>query len=358
MFQAIYIASFLMTCSGNLLTIALTLFLSKEKNCGPLIIGLVGFTINFIYTISTLLLARYPLKNKIFIYAPLIIGINYFLLFFSPLPLIFIFLFIGGTFLGLFWPSVQRCFADTKDDIKIGIFNLSWSAGVICGTFLSGFIYGLNPHLPAFIIILLEILAFFILIKNRSTLSFHTINSPSSKITEVQVLPIKIIKKVRLVHFLHFFASGAVFFLYPKLGLMKGFNPQFIGITIGMLFVSRFITFSLLMDKSLILYPANYILVCIFLFISCITIGLSNHPFIILSSVIIMGIAGAFSYHNSLHMHIKYNLKTEIHEGIIGAGAFVGSITAGLLGEFINLPMAYVIIGSLILITGLYIHRY
>lgn len=356
MFQEIYIASFLMTCSGNLFTIALALFLSQEKNCGPFIIGLVGFTGNFIYSVITFILARYHFKNRILIYTPLIIGISYFLIFFSPLPLIFIFLLTGGTSLGFFWPSIQRYFSDTKDDLNIGIFNLSWSAGIILGTFTSGFIYRLHPHLPGLIIITFETIAFLLLINHKNHLIHKTdfITVPTS--TEKQILPVKIVRKIRIIHFLNFFASGAVFFLYPKLGLIKGFSPQFIGITIGCLFIGRFVTFFLLMDKSLILHPVNYIVVCIFLFLSCITIGISNYPPVIILAVLVMGIVGAFAYHNSLHMHIKYNLKTEIHEGLIGAGAFTGSITAGILGELINLPLAYVIIGSIVLITGLFIN--
>jgi len=57
-------------------------------------------------------------------------------------------------------------------------------------------------------------------------------------------------------------------------------------------------------------------------------------------------------------MHIKYNLKTEIHECVIGAGLFAGSLVAGLLGQILNLPVAYTIIGTFTLLVGLLYSRH
>ncbi|MDD3725588.1 MAG: hypothetical protein PHI44_00085 [Candidatus Ratteibacteria bacterium] len=355
MYQAIYTASFLMAWVGNLFSISLTLFLVQVKQSGPFIIGLVGFTGNFIYTIITFLLSRRPLKNNTFIYTPIAIGIFYFLIIFSPVPLIFIILLFGGACYAIFWPSVQTCFTATNDDLKIGIYNLFWSAGVILGTFSAGFIYALSHHAPFVVTLLLSTIAFCVLMYNKQHL-FLDIKQPSGE-TKEHLSPI-LVRKIRVLNFLHFFVSGSVFYLYPKLGLLRGLSPQFIGTIIGVIFTSRFVAFFLLMDKPLILHPAVFILSCLLFFISCVMIGYGSHPIIILISVIILGITGAFAYHNSLLIHIKYNLKPEIHECILGAGTFFGSLIAGLLGQIFNLPSAYIIIGSFVLIVGLWHSRH
>ncbi|HPP30056.1 MAG TPA: MFS transporter [bacterium] len=357
MFQAIYTASFLMAWGGNLLGISLSLFLAQIKQSGPFIIGLAGFTGNFIYTIVTFLLSRHHLKNNtIFIYTTIAIGISYFLILFSPVPIIFVILLLGGIFYAVFWPSIQSCFVATNDDLKIGIYNLFWSAGVILGTFSSGFIYSFSPYAPFFVTLSLSIIAFCVLISKKNHLS--ALNAvPLQDKNKEQISPV-LVKEIRMLNFLHFFAWSAIFYLYPKLGLLRKFSPQFIGTVIGTLLISRFVTFFLLMDKPLILHPARFIISCLFFFISCLLIGLGSHTFIILTAAIVMGITGAFSYHNSLLMHIKYNLKTEIHECVIGAGLFAGSLVAGLLGQILNLPVAYTIIGTFILLVGLVYSRH
>jgi len=343
-----------MAWAGNLLGISLSLFLAQIKQCGPFIIGLTGFSGNFTYTLITFLLSRHSLKNKTaFIYTTIAIGTSYFLIVFSPVPLIFALLILGGVFYAIFWPSIQGCFVFINDDLKIGLYNLFWSGGVILGTFSSGFIYSLSPYVPFFVTLFLSISAFFTLISKKNHLSELDIKRPLSDKMKEPISPV-LIKEIRMLNFLHFFAWGSIFYLYPKLGLLRGFSPQFIGTMIGTLLISRFVTFFLLMDKPLILHPSRFILSCFLFCISCILIGYGEYPLIIIIAAIIMGSTGAFAYHNSLQMHIKYNLKTEIHECIIGAGLFSGSLIAGLLGQMFNLPLAYVMIGTFILIVGLW----
>ncbi|MCM8830202.1 MAG: hypothetical protein NC824_04310 [Candidatus Omnitrophica bacterium] len=357
MLQTIYIASFLVAFCSYLLGISISFFLAQVKHSGPLIIGLAGFTGNFFYTLITFVLSRYSenKNNSIFIYSPLVMGIVYFLIPFSPVPLIFLLLMVGSSTHAFFWPSTQKCLSGA-DDLKIGIYNLFWGGGVIVGSFLAGFIYSLNPAIPFFTILSIHFIVFILLIfQKKNLLSVDNIHQ-SEHLTE-KPLPLETIRDIRTLSFIHFFVMGSVFYLYPKLGLLKGFTPQIIGSIIGILLISRFITFLLLIDKPLILLPARFVISCSLFCISCILVGYGKNPSVVVTAVIILGSTGAVSYHNSLLMHIKYNLKTEIHECIIGAGVFSGSLVAGLLGQIFNLSLAYVIIGTFIFIVGLWLSR-
>jgi hypothetical protein len=69
--------------------------------------------------------------------------------------------------------------------------------------------------------------------------------------------------------------------------------------------------------------------------------------------MLIIGITGAFSYHNSITLHIKYNLPTEIHEGIMGVGLFIGPLLTGFFGQILNIPISFVIMSIMIFLTGL-----
>ncbi|MCM8760145.1 MAG: hypothetical protein NC832_00265 [Candidatus Omnitrophica bacterium] len=353
MFQTIYTASFLMAFSGFLVSTSTSFFLAQIKHSGALIIGLAGFTATFTHSIITFVLSRYSKDkpNVFFIYAPLVMGIVYCLISFSTVPLIFLLLIVGGSCNALFWPSSQKCLSGA-DDFEIGIYNLSWGSGGIAGTFLSGFIYSLSPSLPFFTVLFIYTIVFILLISQKGKL-LGVDNKPLPARQIEKALSLETANDIRILNFIHFFASGAVFYLYPKLGLLRGFTPQIIGSMIGILFISRLITFLLLMDKPLILHPAKFVIGTTFFGISCILVGYGKNPFIIVLGVIILGSTGALAYHNSLLMHIKYNLKTEIHECIIGAGVFSGSLVAGCLGQIFNLPVAYLIIGTSILLSGL-----
>ena len=101
-----------------------------------------------------------------------------------------------------------------------------------------------------------------------------------------------------------------------------------------------------------ILYPFRFVISCALFCLGCLMFGQNISRYCI-HGVIIMGSTGAISHHNSLLIHLNYNLKTEMHEGINSAGLFCGSLIAGILGQVLNLPSAYTIIGLLILIVGL-----
>ncbi len=357
MFPAIYLASFLVACTGNLLSISLALFLAQVKQSGPLIIGLAGFSGNFAATLTTFTLARYSPKKRglIFFVAPAGIGILYFIVPFVPVPAIFLFLLTGGVLYGFFWPSIQKCFSGADDELRIGVFNLSWSAGVIIGSFSAGMIFALNPRYSFIISLLFSLCASGAVLSRKKYLACVTGNLAGAD--KMESLPVTTIKDVRLLNFLHFFASSSIYFLYPKLGLIRGFSPQFIGSIAGIFLSARFITFFLLMDKPMLLHPARFVISCTIFLISCCLVGLGGAPCLVILGVLMLGVAGAFTYHNSLQMHLKYGLKTEIHEGIIGGGTFLGALIAGALGQIFDLPTAYVIIGMGIFFVGLWHSR-
>jgi MFS family permease len=357
MFPVIYLASFLTAWVGNLVSISLSLFLAQVKQSSPLIIGLAGFIGNAAYTVTTFTLIRHPFRQKIpfFVLVPAASAIFYLLMPFSPVPVIFSFLLFIGIFLAFFWPAVQMCFARSDDELKIGIFNVSWSAGVILGTFSAGFIFALNPRTSFFIASFITLLSFILLFSNRNKLT--SVRTDTEITGEKLTLNRETIFEIRLLNFLHFFATSSIFFLYPKLGLVRGFSPQFIGSVVGIMLISRFFTFFILMDKPIILHPARFIVSCLLFFISCCLAGLGRSPYVVVAGVMILGFAGAFSYHNSLLMHIKYRLRTEMHESILGAGTFSGALTAGILGQIFNLPVAYVIIGAGIFLVGIWHSR-
>ncbi len=353
MFTSIYISAFLMDFINSLVSISLSIFLAEIKKSSPMIIGLTGFMSGVSYTATTFLKARFFANRKTlwFIYTPIIAGLIYFSLFFISVPLILVMLLFAGFFYGIFWPSIQYCFSSESAQKKIGIFNLCWSGGVILGSFMAGYIYAFNAQAPFTVALILGLIATVSLYINKTNIMYLN-HFPTNTNVKIKA-PILDIIEIRLLSFFHLMAVGAIMFLFPKLGIERSFSPQLIGIMFGMLLLFRFLTFILLTGKHILLHRYTFLLSCFFFAIGCCLTGLSHYPFGILAGMILIGITGAFSYHNSLTLHIKYGLPTEIHEGIIGAGLFFGPLLAGFLGYIFNIPTAFLTIGIFIFLTAL-----
>lgn len=352
MFTSIYIAAFLMDFINSSVSIALSLFLAEIRGSSALIIGLAGFAAGFSYTATTFLKARFfPEKSIWFIYMPIGAGLVYFLLFFVPVPLVLMLLLIAGALYGIFWPSIQYCFSGEAEQKKIGIFNLCWSGGIICGSFLAGHIYALSYKTPFILAFVLGFAAMAALWLQRKKLIFLN-NLTAQEKVKIKA-PFSTIVEIRLLSFFHLTVVGAIMFLFPKLGLERFFSPQSIGIMFGILLLCRFLTFIVLKKKSILLHRHSFSISCFLFAAGCSLVGLSPHQPLIVAGMIIIGITGAFSYHNSLILHIKHNLPTEIHEGIIGTGLFLGPLLAGFFGHIFTIPAAFLIISILILAAGI-----
>jgi len=353
MFNSIYIAAFLMDFINSSVSIALSLFLADIKGSSSLVIGLAGFAAGFSYTATTFLKARFfsGIKTSWFVYTPAIAGIIYLSLYFIPVSLILMFLLFAGFFFGIFWPSIQYCFSGEGGQKRIGIFNLCWSGGIICGSFMAGHLYAFSPLAPFTTALVLGAIATAALsVKKRGIIHLNSIlrqNGPSTNASSRDIF------EIRLLSFFHFTAVGAIMFLFPKLGLERSFSPQLIGIMFGILLLFRFLTFILTRKQGMLIGRYTLISSCMLFSLGCSLTGLSPYPSVILSGMIIIGVTGAFSYHNSLLLHIKYNLPTEIHEGIIGAGLFLGPLLAGFFGYILDIQTAFLIIGIMIFASGL-----
>ncbi|HNS32942.1 MAG TPA: MFS transporter, partial [bacterium] len=353
-FQSIYITSFLMSFMNCLISVSLPMLLAESMHSSSFIIGLVGFAGNFLYTIVAFLQPRFSLRKKLilFIYTPAGAGLCYIALPFVSLPLIFGFFLIASYCYAIFWPSMQHCFTGSEGDKKAGIFNLTWPTGLICGAIFAGKAYSLDARIPFIFAVPVAILSLLLLLgQKKNILSMKPVDekSKANKMPSSAFL----VKEVRTLHYIHFMASGAIMFLFPKLALARGFSPSLIGNIFAILLFSRLATFFILRKKPLLLHPYRFF-ISSFLFCtgSCM-IGLGTHPAMVISGTVIIGITGAFSYHNSFLLHLNYGLPVSTHEALVGAGCFTGPLLVGTMGHIFNLPAAFFIMGIIILSAGI-----
>ena len=355
-FSSAYTASFVMSFMNCLVSVALSMFLAQVKGSSPFVIGLAGFSGNFIYTITAVLQSRMTKRKRIilFISAPLAACACYVGLAFVLLPALFALLLAAGFFYAIFWPSMQYFFTGTEGEKRTGFFNLSWSSGLIFGAFFAGSIYSLDYRAPFLLSVPLGIFAFIILFSRKEKICSIDMPSKSGSImgkTPAALHPL--VQRVRLLNFIHFMTAGSVMFLFPKLGLSRGFSPLLVGNILAILLFFRLAVFYMLRNKPVIVNRWGFLASCALFCASCFMIGLGKGPLQVVGGTAILGITGALAYHNSMLLHSKYRLPMEIHESLVGGGNFTGPLIVGLLGQAFSLPASFVTVGIGILATGI-----
>ncbi len=346
-------SAFIVATGNYLVNISVPIFLTENLNATRFEIGVAGFAGNFGYTIMTLFLSNLLFKNKklfLVVYSPILIGISYLILPHLPIYLFFSLMFFIGLFYARFWPSLQTWFRNAPVRF-IGNFNLAWSFGVIIGSFISGYLYSNGKFLPFLISgILCILVGVLITYKKRD---IYSLNIDNKKKIEKNRKKFKI-REIRYLNFMNFFTVGVMFFIFPRYALELKYSPSFISQMISVILITRFTGFFILKKKSFI--NSKYILpvssFCLFLIYSL--LGLFKTPSYFILSFIILGGLNSLLYHNSLIAHLEGGYRTEIHEGIIGAGLLAGSLIAGFLSQILNFKITFLLLGIIFLIIGIF----
>lgn len=353
----IYISAFIVAFANYIVNVSLPLYLSELLNATPLQIGIAGFMGSFAYTLTTFTFSKLKSSQKFpwFIYASFGIGTAYFLIPFFSYRIIILLLFISGFFYGRFWPSMANYFRKSeKREYSVGIYNLSWSGGVMAGSFFSGKIYSFGPSLPFITGGILGISVFFLLFSTKKKfLPFFNINFSQKTYKKID-FPLSFVKRVRLLNFSTFFTVGAITFLFPKFLLILKFPSFLIGILISILYFSRTLFFYIMKGKPHIYRGRiSFLYLYILIFFGLLLIGTGNNIFVFTLSMLILGSLNGFSYYNSLLLHLSGGYPVEMNEVLVGAGFFSGPLIVGILSTLFNLRIAFILIGVGILIAGL-----
>lgn len=354
--KIIYSVSFLLSSSNYVVNLSIPLYLISKFSASPLILGLAGFFGNFAYTTFTFLFYRFRwgIHFPWFIISSILISGVYLLLPFVHNYFFFFFLiFLNGIFYSRFWPSIQYFFAEEVENVNK--YNLSWSFGVIFGTFISGYLFKIKEIMPfltgsffAFFGFLLGRINFkkFLEIYKNLPEKF-TINNEIDRETE----------KIFVLNFINFFAIGGILFLYPKLAKTIGFSSALISNILSSLFIVRFFMFYIF-SRVNVRVNQNILFFSYFLiFLSYFLTGIFKNPLFHAIFISILGITSAFSYKTTLFTVIKRGYSTEMNESIIGVGLFTGPLITGFLSQIFGIFNGFIISGFLVLFAFL-LQRY
>lgn len=336
----IYLFAIMMELSLTSVSFGIPLY-AKSLGANDALIGIIGSGFGLSYIFSALIShkvtggrnPRIVLGSLALLYAA-ISGV--YILVERPAAFFFI-RFVEGFTLGLFWPladSVPSWFAERKPWYMRN-YNAGWSTAIVVAPLLSGYLsvlYGLrSAFILGLVFALVEAIVVFVTMPELAV----TTNENRPKPTGFgYVRPA----------FVNAYVTGTLLALYPAWLNEAGFGYEAIGILVGVMGLSRTISFLLehriythLRERTM---GTGYALCAAFAFV----------PFVkaFLPQVIVMvavGVGMGLLFHEGLNLALEPSGKalgnTSVFETALGTGFFFGPVIAGavsVLGPFLIFP--------------------
>ncbi|MBN1872367.1 MAG: MFS transporter [Candidatus Omnitrophica bacterium] len=347
-----YIAAFLADFALGVVLLSLPLLLIYRFEASSLTLGLFGALGALIYSSGVVAFGR--LSDRMNRRTVLLSGCVLFVVSYLILPLshdikcVFA-LYIPAAFsMALFWPTIQSWLSQGLDKKallrSLKYFNIFWCAGLTFGFLISGFLFSIDYKAPFFFGVTLLCIVFFILL--RQPIVSETEDEPARKVF-IQTENDRPKESERYLYIAWFanFASwyivGTVRNIFPKLGIELGFSSGFIGILIFIMMLAQTFVFFILGKTARWHYRLTPLVACQALALLALAILMRNSGVVYLMiAFFLLGISGGMTYFSSifysLYGFIDKGKRSGLHEGFIGAGAFlgplVGGVTAGTLG--------------------------
>jgi MFS family permease len=277
---------------------------------------------------------------------------------------------IGGAFLGFVWPAIQAWLAERTAvgaralNRNIGLFNMSWSSGLLLGPLLAGILWRDHlPKYPFFFCAGIGLVMVLVLLSTRGGGSgVHREPGASSGHT-ADVAPRlwrALLWIAWLGNFVSWYAGAARQTMFPKLGLSNELAMTHFSVSVvlfcywGALFAVFFLA-RMTQRWQYRLWPllaAEAVGI-----IGMLGAGLvADTPWQFGLCFALSGAAGGLTYVSSLFYSINgpaenCGRRTAWHEGILGSGGLLGGLLSGEIAMFYgNLRAPYVGVAIMIAI--------
>ncbi len=275
---------------------------------------------------------------------------------------LYLFMALLGMGGAMIWPTMEAWIAEieTEEPLnkKVGLFNVSWSGGMVIGPLLGGILFEIKPRLPFYFALAISVFIFLILLWRtsvigstiKSTTSFHT-NSLSE---EASIRSSLYTTLSRIAAFTTALSVGTIRYIFPRLGTQLGISPSFLGFLMLVFSFSQMLTFYILG----IIHRWHYRILPLIFFQLVVLIGLvivymtCSFPLFFLAFIFIgigMGMVISSSLFYSINALDQRGPRSAIHETIFGSGLFVGSLMGGVIAQKFSLRAPYLVVAVIIL---------
>lgn len=353
----LYLSSLIMDMCIGMVLFAVPLFLIKRLQASVFVIGLTGSLGALGYSIFCLGTGR--LSDRLGRKKVAIMGIGifvstYFLItFVRTLFPVFILVFLGGIGMSMFWPPVQAWVAESTEKKRLieslGVFNISWSMGLMLGPLLGGMLFPLGTSIP-----------FYFAVGQAAILSFVILqlSEPQKKplLCEPEVWSEKGIVNKASFLFIAWMANFVSWFivimlrnLFPVLAVTLEMSPRMLGFLIFLVYISQTAMFLLLRHLRGWHYRMEPLLLCQGLAAGGLIIGFFTSSVLLFGiSFVLIGVSGGMTYFSSIFYSLDSSpatkgKKTGFHESILGTGGLLGPLFGGLVARYYDLRAPYLL---------------
>lgn len=357
-----YVGALIADTALGMVLLCVPIFAIKTFGASALYLGILGSLSSIVYTVAVIFFGR--LADKINRKSILIAGCSVFFLTYLAFPFvkslnqILIIYPIGSFGMAMFWPSIQSWLAENikKKDLHktISNFNISWSLGLMSGSFLGGVLFEMDSRIPFFVAAAF-ILSLIILLWNIPCKKQAIANSFEKIPDSVdRAIASKFIYIALIANFVSWSIIGTVRNIFPKLALFLKFSPGEIGALMFALSAAQTAMFFILGKTNKWHYRLGFLLffqgiaaiyLVAFLFVSITPLFFIIFLFIGLSS----GMTYFSSIYYSLYNEEDRGRRSGIHEGFLGAGALFGPFFSGIISQIFGLRAPYLMLSFLTL---------
>lgn len=254
---------------------------------------------------------------------------------------------LAGAGAGVFWPALQTCLKVPDVDetrVRAGIFNVSWTSGILAGTGLSGHAYrAMGPHWSFFSAAGL-VLAVFVMVLFRvrgasAAVAVYDIDASAAEPAQAPGLGIVFLRMAWTVNFVMWMAGSAAGTVFPRLARSLHLSDGSIGEIAAMVWLGQMVFFGLLSSGGWWHYRRAAFLAGMLTGVAALAlfaVGRGAAAFAVAS--VLLGAARTPGHLGSIHygLHSGGNRDANMgyHEAVLGAGCVLGPVLSGIVADW------------------------
>jgi len=262
----------------------------------------------------------------------------------------------SGFFLSLLWPPMQAWLSEFSAGNRqrlnrtMALFNVSWTAGIMLGPLLCGFVWRpawwLAFALPA-------VIAYGCIILLARTPTHQQVDLPPPEHRPMHAERARLFLHLAWIgNFASWFTRGTVGSMFPQLSKVLDFSPALLGTLIFLLSFGQFAMFALTRREARWQYRLPPLLLAEFVGMAGMMLaGIAHRPGMFAVAFVASGLCSGVTYAGSLFyaldgVHEDRGKCSGRHEAVLGTGIVIGPLVGGLLGQTVSLHAPFVAAGA------------
>ncbi len=269
---------------------------------------------------------------------------------------VFVLTMLLGLAMSGYWPPLQAWLGQHLPFCRLGRvlgqFNVAWSAGILLGPPIGGFLFSIRSELPfvltsVSVFMLFLALAFFS-VRNGEYIPPEPDHDPLFERSRI-FLPV-----AWVANFSTFFTVGLLRFLFPKYASDLGIAPKPLGYLMALIGIGQLAMFLIVTHSKWWQFRLGPLLAVQVLAMSGLLAIMAGSDYFmftygILCHGALVGITFSASFFYSFHTREARGARMGKNEAIVGSGMFLGPILGGIAAETLGPRSPYGLAAFIIL---------